>query len=117
MSGGKCSIEIRQKIVMAKKAFIQKRLLLTNKKLNISMGNIFIKCYLLLYSCETWAINGQNKCKRFLKASWTKRISNIDVLNQLGKKRILLNTIKERSGKMFGHLLRHNSFMTNTFKR
>jgi len=27
-----------------------------------------------------------------------------------------LNTIKERSGKMFGHLLRHNLFMTNIFE-
>jgi hypothetical protein len=27
-----------------------------------------------------------------------------------------LNIIKERSGKMFGHLLRHNLFMTNIFE-
>jgi len=31
------------------------------------------------------------------------------------EKRILLSTIKEKSGKMFGHLLRHNLFMTNIF--
>jgi len=51
-----------------------------------------------------------------LKISWTERKSNVDVLNQVREKRILLNTIKERSGKMFGHLLRHNLFMTNIFE-
>jgi len=43
--------------------------------------------------------------------------SNIDVLNQVGEKRILLSIIKERSEKMFGHLaLRHNLFMKNIFE-
>jgi len=126
---GKCSTEIRQRIAMAKRAFTQKRQLLTNKKLNINMRKNFVKCYVwsvLLYGCETWTINGQDKKKleaiemwiwrRLLKISWTERKSNVDVLNQVGEKRILLNTIKERSGKMFGHLLRHNLFMTNIFE-
>lgn len=55
--------------------------------------------------------------RKLLKISWTERKSNVDVvLNQIGEKRIVLNTIKERSGKMFGHLLRHNLFMTNIFE-
>uniref|UniRef100_A0A2S2QSL5 LINE-1 reverse transcriptase n=1 Tax=Sipha flava TaxID=143950 RepID=A0A2S2QSL5_9HEMI len=51
-SDGKCSIEIRQRIAMAKRAFTQKRQLLTNKKLNINMRKNFVKCYVwsvLLY--------------------------------------------------------------------
>jgi hypothetical protein len=54
--------------------------------------------------------------RRLLKISWTERKSNVDVLNQVGEKIMLLNIIKERSGKMFGHLLRHNLFMTNIFE-
>jgi len=51
---------------MAKRAFTQKRQLLTNKKLNINMRKNFVKCYVwsvLLYGCETWTINGQDKKK------------------------------------------------------
>ncbi|KAF0752817.1 THAP-type domain-containing protein [Aphis craccivora] len=71
-SDGKCSIEIRQRIAMAKRAFTQKRV--------------------LLYGCETWTINEQDKKKleaiemwiwrRLLKISWTERKSNVDVLDQ-----------------------------------
>ena len=67
------------------------------------MRKNFDKCYVwsvLLYGCETWTINGQDKKKleamemwiwrRLLKISWTERKSNVDVLNQVGEKRILL---------------------------
>lgn len=40
-----------------------------------------------------------------LKVSWTESKSNINLLNQVGEKRILLITIKEGRGKMIGHLL------------
>jgi hypothetical protein len=81
---------------------------------------------LLLYSCETWTINEQDKKKleamemfmwrRLIKISWIERKINVDVLNQVEEKIMLLNTIKERSGKMIGHLFRHNLFMTNIFE-
>jgi len=73
---------------MAKRAFTQKRQLLTNKKLNINMRKNFAKCYVwsvLLYGCETWTINGQDKMnlevmeiwiwRSLLKISWTERKS------------------------------------------
>lgn len=41
-----------------------------------------------------------------LKVSWTEMKSDIDMLNQIEEKRILLDIIKEKSGKMFGHLMR-----------
>jgi len=43
-SNGRCSIQIRQRIAMAKRAFMQKRQLLTNKKLNIKMRKNVFKC-------------------------------------------------------------------------
>lgn len=69
----------------------------------------------LIYGCETWTINGQDNKKleimemwtwrSLLKVIWTERKSNVDELNvQVEKKRILLNIIKERSRKIFGHL-------------
>lgn len=80
----------------------------------------------LLYGCKTWIINKQDKKKlkamgmwtrrRLLKVSWIDMKSNIGILNQKKKKRILLNIIKEKSRKIFGHLLRHNSFMTKLFE-
>jgi len=113
---------------MAKKGYMQKNQLLTNKKFNIKMRKNVVKCYVwsvLLYGSETWTINEQDKkleamemwkWKRLLKVSWIEMKNNIDILNQVEEKIILLNIIKERSGKMFGHLLRHNPFMTNIFE-
>lgn len=54
--------------------------------------------------------------RRIMRVSWIKMNSNLEVLNQVGEKRTLLSTIRERSGKMFGHFPRHNSFMTNIFE-
>jgi len=59
-SNGRCLVEISQRIAVAKRAFIQKRQLITNKKLNIKIRKNFAKCYVwsvLLYGCETWTIN------------------------------------------------------------
>jgi hypothetical protein len=65
-NNGKFSIETKQKTAMAKKAYTQKCQLLKNKNLNINMRKMFAKCYVwsvLLYDCETWTINGQDKKK------------------------------------------------------
>lgn len=54
--------------------------------------------------------------RKLLKVSWTEMKNNIDVLNQVGTKKIMYNIIKERSRRIFGNLLRHTSFMTNIFE-
>jgi len=41
--------------------------------------------------------------------------SNINVLNQVYEKIILLRIIRQRSGLIYGHLLRYNPFVTNIF--
>lgn len=43
--------------------------------------------------------------------------SNSEGLNKVSEKRTLLSIIRERSGKMSDHLLRHILFITNIFKR
>lgn len=54
-----------------------------------------------------------------LEVSWTDMKSNIHVLNysnQVYEKTILLSIIKEKKGKMCGHLLRYNPFVINIFE-
>jgi hypothetical protein len=51
--------------------------------------------------------------RRVLRISWTERKSNEEILQIVKEKRVLLSIIRSRSGKLIGHLLRHNSFITN----
>lgn len=67
-------IEIILIISMEKRAFIQKRQLLTNKNLNMKMKKNFVKPYVwsvLLYDCEIWTINKQDKKKLEAMEMWT----------------------------------------------
>jgi len=41
-----------------------------------------------------------------MKVSWTKRKTNAEVMEMAGYKRSLLNTIRERQLKFFGHIIR-----------
>ena len=52
----RCDKEIRRRIVLAKKAFIEKKSILADKKLNIKLRTRLLKCYVwsvLLYGCES----------------------------------------------------------------
>lgn len=51
--------------------------------------------------------------RKVLRISWTERKSNEEILQIVEEKRILLSIIRSRSGKLIGHLLRHNPFITN----
>jgi len=75
-SDGRCSAEISQRITMAKRAVIQKRQLISNKKFNIKIRTNFSKCYVwrvLLYDCEIRTINKQDKKKLEAMEMWTLR--------------------------------------------
>jgi len=64
---------------MAKRVFIQKIQLITNKKLNIKVRKIFVNYYVwsVLEDMELWM------WRRLLKISWTEIKSNINVLEQI----------------------------------
>jgi hypothetical protein len=49
--------------------------------------------------------------RRIGRVSWTEKKTNIEVLNQLKVKKELLNTIKPRQMRYFGHIKRHNKIM------
>lgn len=93
---GKCSIEIKQRIATAKRAFTQKRQLLTTQKTDYKYERKWL-----------WNMDhqrGQDKKKleavkmwtrrRLLKISWTERKSNVDVLNQVGNNRNKWNNVQ-----------------------
>ena len=44
-----------------------------------------------------------------LKLSWTEKVKNEEVLQRMNEKRKLINILKERKLKYFGHLIRLNS--------
>ena len=61
--------EIRRRIVLAKKAFTEKRTIVADKNLSIKLRLRLLKCYVwstLLYGCESWTIryirNALYKC-------------------------------------------------------
>lgn len=54
--------------------------------------------------------------RKLLKVSWTEMKHNTNVINQEGENRSMFNIIRERSGQMFGHLLRHILFTTHIFE-
>jgi len=76
MSDSKCSVEIRHRIAMAKRPFIQKKQLLTNKNLSLKIRKNFAKIYVwsvLLYGSKAWTLTAQNKQKIEVMEMWTWR--------------------------------------------
>ena len=119
ISDCRCDKEIRRRIVLAKKAFIEKKSILADKKLNIKLRTRLLKCYVwsvLLYVCESWTISSSCRKKleavemwcyrRMMRMSWVKRISNEQILEMVGMERSLVMTIRKRQLKFVGHVER-----------
>lgn len=122
-SDSRCTPDIKCRIAIAKKAFHNKKHLLTSR-ISKNVKKKFIKTYIwsiALYGCETWTMTQRDReileafemwCwRRMERISWTEKITNIEVLRRIQEKRILLTTIENRRGKMVGHLIRHDSFI------
>ena len=79
-----------------------------------------------MYGSETWTLTAQDKKKieamemwtwrRLLRINWTERKSNEEILRIVEEKRVLLSIIRSRSGKLIGHIMRHNPFINNIMK-
>ena len=113
--------EIKRRIALAKKSFMNKKSIITNKVMSIESKKRFIKCFVwsvLLYGCEAWTIGKTTEkilmamemwCwKRMLRFSWTKKITNEKVLELAGKKGNLMETIRKRQLSFVGHIIREN---------
>ena len=119
---GKSEEEIRRRIEITRKSFSKMRTIMTNPKISIPARLRFIKCYVwstLLYGVETWTISKMSQqrleafemwtLRRMLRISWTRRITNEEVIRIAGTKRSLLETVKKRKLSFFGHVMRHDS--------
>ena len=123
---GKCDEEIKRRIEIARTAYIKMRNVLTNPKLSTSARLRFIKCYVwstLLYGVETWTISKTSQqrleafemwaLRRMLRISWTRHVTNEEVLRLADTKRSLFQTVKQRKLSFFGHIMRHDSLQRN----
>jgi hypothetical protein len=97
-----------------------------NKNLSLETRKKFIKAYVwsvMSYGSETWTLGRQEKKRmeaaemwlwgRVNGTSWMDRKSNEEVLKEINEKRTILRVVEMRKVKLIGHLLRHNSFVTN----
>ena len=121
---GRCEVEIKKRIGMAKNTFNKMKHFLTSKQINNKLKMRIIKCYVfstLLYASETWTMNKQLEgritafemwiYRRIGGISWKQKVTNIDVLKRLGMKKELLGEIKSRQARYFGHIKRHNTIL------
>ena len=111
--------EIRRRIEIARKEFINMKNILTSRKLNIETRKRIIRCYILstfLYALETWTIDKENwkrieafemwMLRRMMKISYTEHVSNEEVLRRTNSKRTLKSEIIRRKLQYFGHVVR-----------
>ena len=111
------------RIAIAKEAFNRKMSLLTSK-LNIELKKKLVRCYvwsIALYGSETWTQRKLERkylesfemwCwRRMEKIKWTEKVTNEQVLEGIGEKKTLLNSILLRKSNWIGHILKINCFL------
>ena len=106
---GKCDEEIKRRIGQARCAFNSMRDVLCCRPLPLSPRLRLLKCYVwsaLLYEVETWTISKTRdkrlyafemwSLRRMMRVSWTRRLSNENVLKMAGVKRKLFRVVQNR---------------------
>ena len=118
----RCITEIKRRIQIAKKTFIDMSNLFTNIKISLQFRKKALKTFILsilLYGCEAWTITKESRAKleacemwflrRMLRVPWTAMMSNEAVLEKANESRSLLNTIYQRQLKFLGHARRQRN--------
>ena len=116
---GRCELEVRSRIEMARSVFLKMRDVLTSQSISLEVRKRLVRCYVLstfLYASESWTLSKdiENKIealemwiyRRMLRVSYMDRITNGEILRRVGEKRLLLRTVKQRQLQYFGHLIR-----------
>ena len=116
---GRSEKEIKKRIAAAKRAFGNMKTILTNGNISLKLRKRFIQTYIwstMLYGCEAWTINQYSAniieaaemwiYRGILRISWRDRVTNVEVLNRMSTERAILNTIKQRQLRFFGHTVR-----------
>ena len=120
---GRCEVEIRTRIALAKDAFTKKKELLS-RKMDLITRKRIVKTVIwsvLLYGAETWSLRQEDVqrleafemwiWRRMQKVSYTEHKTNEEVLNLVGEKRVLIETIIRRKKNWIGHVLRGEGMM------
>ena len=117
---GRCTCEIKCRIVMAKAAFNKMRTLFTIT-LDLELRKKLVKCYvwnIALYGAETWTLRAVDQkhlesfemwCwRRMEKISWTDHVRNEDMLLRVKEQRNILHEIRKRNANWIDHILCRN---------
>ena len=122
-SDGRSSEDIKCRMAMGRKAFLKKRNLLTSN-IDLSVRKCFLKAFvwsMALYGSETWTISSSDRkrieafeiwCyRRMLKIRWVDRVTNEEVLDRIGEKRMFWHMLTKRRDRLVGHILRHQGLV------
>ena len=125
---GKCEVEVKTRIALAKTAFSRRKELLT-KRMNRRVRKRLVKTIvwpILMYGCETWTLRKEEIrrleafemwCwRRMEKISYTEKKSNEEVLLLVEEERNLVETIVKRKKGWIGHVLRGESMMRDVME-
>ena len=116
---GKSTKEVIKRLAQAKSTFMKFKTILTNPKLQTETRMRVLRTYIwsiVKYGCETWTIckNLEKRLnsfemwcyRRMKRISWTRRMTNQEVLRKMGKELELLPSIKKLQMKFVGHVYR-----------
>lgn len=119
-SDGKNEKEILRRISIARCTFLQMSKSLCCRDIKLDTRQRILRCYIwptLLYGAETWTISKTMirkitafemwSYRKMLKIPWTEKVTNAEVLNRMETTPQLERTIKTRTLKYFGHVMRH----------
>jgi hypothetical protein len=127
-SDGRCEMEIKTRIGMAKAAFNNRKELLS-RRMNKNLKKRIIKTVIwsvALYASETWTLKKEEIRKleafemwvwrRMENVTWQDRKTNEEVLQAVGENRSLVNIIMRRKKNWIGHILRGDNLMKDVME-
>ena len=119
-ANGTCSKDILTRIGMARQRMLQLQNIWKDRSVPTQLKVKILECLvwpIMLYGCETWTTKQAEDKKieaaemwfyrRLLRVSWTERRTNVSILQELGRDRMLLNIINQRRLKYIGHAMRN----------
>ena len=124
---GRCKSEIKSKIFMAKAASDKKKTLFTSK-LDLSLRNKLVKCYIwnmVFYSAGTWTLrkidqkhrkvfkrDARERCRRSVGPTvWKMKRHTVK------DERNILRTVKRKKTNWIGHIVRGNCFLERYWRK
>ena len=119
---GKNEQEVIRRITIGRNTFERLKKCLSRKELALSTRIRILRCYVwstLLYGAETWTLTKKMMTRltsfeiwtyrRMFKISWKDRVTNEEVLRRMGNNAEVVDIIKSRKLRYYGHMGRHDS--------